>query len=88
MQLTKVKGEEEWKKSYCVLENLKFFCFTDEGCDELISSVSLKGSRVSRASQVCVYVCMCVCMYGCVCMYVCVCMYACVCMYVCVCVCL
>lgn len=57
VQLTKVKEDEEWRRAYCVLENLKFFCFTDEGCDELISSVPLKGSRVSRASNECTVDC-------------------------------
>ena len=54
LQHTKVKSSEGWKRCFCVLENLKLFCFTDDGCDELIDSISLRGSRVSRASQVCI----------------------------------
>ena len=61
LQQTKFKSSEDWKSCFCVLENLKMFCFTDEGCDELICNVSLRGARVSRASQVCVCVCVCVC---------------------------
>ena len=57
LQQAKFKSSSDWKDCFCVLENLKMFCFTDEGCDELICSVPLRGARVSEASQVCECVC-------------------------------
>ena len=56
LQQTKYKSPRDWRHCFCVLENLKMFCFTDEGCDELVCTAPLRGARVSRASQVCVCV--------------------------------